>query len=693
MLELQFELDAPLAEVVANTFLAVRVGDVQKQSKLNGLRTFKFPDTEGKNCGHARIEVFQRVGHATVSLDTIATEGNSVNVPCQFPQGGKNLAFKLSSNGGKKIDQKICPIDAEKKSHARRRLDEAQNYLAEHHIEDSVAEVMREMIRKKPADPHVFMANELILRGFDASSGGKLPSLSQSKKATAPPGNSKDAFDNPTLRGSKQTVDAAADTRDDLDKVKPSSREKLAPIRSASTPASKVASQRRPFNEYYPAHFRSIGPAAFTSIHTSFAKGRPNAKPSVAPEDVGLVKSPLRNRFLPSVGSWFMRIPKQIQQPASSLMTLVAASQPLPPAEDDLRQTACQLSQMLSSAASDGSLANALASISSAPKDDFAQTVSQICQMLSSAAGDGSLETALTSISSAPARQTTYAQHPSVGTWLTWLEYPELPPPVVAVAPVEPVRSAASFTLLPSVGTWLSARPDADPSVSEEQLAVTDARQEDISVFRHKPSVGSWLSRTPAKVAKPWYYEEATGDNSDLVVKLQDMITDKDRELMALKAHLKMLGIELPNTQSQPQQQPKLQQPSLQQPSEQVSQPQQKSPAPREPGPAAALGLPFLLKPSVGSWYAKKRKVMYEPPPPPPPLPPPKPATRTWQQSASIGTWLAERVFDDDAPSILEKPHSELLGMSNHALIMEFRAELDRKEAALVELKKQSSIV
>lgn len=42
------------------------------------------------------------------------------------------------------------------------RLDAAQKYLAEHQLEEIIADAMREVIHEKPEDPYSFLSKEIM---------------------------------------------------------------------------------------------------------------------------------------------------------------------------------------------------------------------------------------------------------------------------------------------------------------------------------------------------------------------------------------------------------------------------------------------------------------------------------------------------------------------------------------------------
>mmetsp|Transcript_75927 Transcript_75927/g.213912 ORF Transcript_75927/g.213912 Transcript_75927/m.213912 type:complete len:140 (+) Transcript_75927:78-497(+) len=74
---MEVQVDA-FGDAPPDTFLALRIGDVQKQTRFSDSRTFKFPKGAPNGFNFGRVEVFKRIGHLTVRLDDL--EGGSKDV-------------------------------------------------------------------------------------------------------------------------------------------------------------------------------------------------------------------------------------------------------------------------------------------------------------------------------------------------------------------------------------------------------------------------------------------------------------------------------------------------------------------------------------------------------------------------------------------------------------------------------------
>ncbi|OLP89423.1 hypothetical protein AK812_SmicGene29135 [Symbiodinium microadriaticum] len=160
-----------------DTFVSMRIG-------FDTAKTYKFPKLEDAS-GLARIEVFQRVGHQTVSLGKLHHSEQSVEVPVNMPgmsflpmrlglHTGQAVASEVNTEPKIKKDTKVkTKLDAAQKCNDTSKAVMAANkmpltslqciqdienmicfcrYLAEHQLEEVIADAMREVIHEKPAE-------------------------------------------------------------------------------------------------------------------------------------------------------------------------------------------------------------------------------------------------------------------------------------------------------------------------------------------------------------------------------------------------------------------------------------------------------------------------------------------------------------------------------------------------------------
>lgn len=146
------ELDnaAPAKDV----YVSVRVGDVQKFSKLSSKRGYKFPPSVLGN-RYGRVELFRRVGTCSVAVDQSASKHV------------QQVAFpSVDGNTGTSIRVEVAPQEAAESSHEKKKgpnpkFASAREYLEKHQMELRLAEAMQALLRERPDDPGAFVAAAL----------------------------------------------------------------------------------------------------------------------------------------------------------------------------------------------------------------------------------------------------------------------------------------------------------------------------------------------------------------------------------------------------------------------------------------------------------------------------------------------------------------------------------------------------
>jgi len=164
--------DAPI-----DTFVSVRVGANQKQSRIAASRVIHFQDPGDGRGGYAKVEVFRRIGSASISFDNFEGKLQDAQIPC------KDLDFPLLNLSISADSTSVDPDYGEKRQvqkgkKVRQRLDEAQQYMKEHQLEDVISDSLRDVIREKPSDPHQYLCNQIMKRSI-------LPPITMEK--TLPP--------------------------------------------------------------------------------------------------------------------------------------------------------------------------------------------------------------------------------------------------------------------------------------------------------------------------------------------------------------------------------------------------------------------------------------------------------------------------------------------------------------------------
>eukprot|EP00931_Biecheleriopsis_adriatica_P064583 TRINITY_DN39343_c0_g1_i3.p1 TRINITY_DN39343_c0_g1~~TRINITY_DN39343_c0_g1_i3.p1 ORF type:complete len:485 (-),score=152.20 TRINITY_DN39343_c0_g1_i3:177-1586(-) len=288
------------AQPPSDLFISLRIGDMQKQSRFENARTFRFPETvEGKG-GFGRVELFKRVGHTTLGLDGFFNGGaQDLAVPVCFGDSYDQSSYDLriavtSKNPAEQQKAKV----SEKKTRAKARMDAAQKYLHEHRLEELLAETMRQVINDKPEDPRCYIAEKIM----------QMSSPGNAEKAVAPP---------PAVPNSVKVKEEEVTTS--------------APKAVAPPPAVPVSTKKKeapPFTDfgtYYTSHFAAL------PLDNLYAKFNSKAKASAPVKEKEASPAPpstsTSTHLLPSVGTWLQKAP--VNKASTGPAVVTAASQPV----------------------------------------------------------------------------------------------------------------------------------------------------------------------------------------------------------------------------------------------------------------------------------------------------------------------------------------------------------------------------
>jgi hypothetical protein len=534
---MEVKIEAVTGESVPeDTFISMRVGDVQKQSRFTTSRQYQFPDPGDSRGQFGRIEVFQRVGHKTLTFDGLEGAFQQIQVPCKFVSEAQNaLNLKVAA---KMIKAATAPDKhaVDKKSKARARLDAAQVYLAEHHIEELLADAMKEVIQAKPKDPYSFLSNQILKSAgsFAANGASMLPPIptkpqvgaerpttpTQERKSAAPP--SKDVC-RPGSRGEKlpplgknapmptQPPCTQAPTGVPLE-VKTTDAvlsPKSADIRALPSPAWQAMYARFPAMKQVKvspkgADFRALAKADWQPIHAKFPTAKHVETTATACTASQRVAESLAPPFRPYFSAHVVSTPTAF----SKLYARFARYQDAP------RPPVCELVWKVTAptgqtpAEEFGLLPSVGTWLQPLPVE---QSVKRF-QMMPSAGTwiqpllqpEEQSEKFVPTLAAVPAQvcqEKEFSQIPSVGTWLQQL------PPVQQ----KPSR------MLPSVGTWLQHRIDTAqitehftvsdqcvimPSAGTALQSVPVAMEQPVKSFGMMPSVGTWIQHVRQPVGK-----------------------------------------------------------------------------------------------------------------------------------------------------------------------------------------------
>lgn len=653
-------LDAP-----SDTFVSMRIGEVQKQSRFADSRTYRFPAPAKGQGNFGRIEVFKRIGHLTVKFDDMDGSAKDVTVPVDVP-GLKNLALSLSVKGGG--TETLPQLKANSTKRAKQRKDAAQRYLDDHNLEDTLADAMKELIHTKPRDPHAFLSNLILRRSRraqDPAAGAGLPALHGASSMPELPPASPSFGKQRSRPNTRDKLPALAGNRSTL---QPKALAPLAPLPTAvgsaqpqdfagyyrqnvvvsQAPAGfydkfgggKPQATLAQFSAYFSENFASLRPSDLQGLYSKFpAPPRVTFKTPVKQSTLNEWKGYFKENF---VGSRTTDVPGMFANFKKPPRVLFAAKRAT------LADFGAYWRQNFVSV-TPGSLEGLFSKFPAAPVVRFKASSGPAAywkQNFAALPPPRALQGLYQKFPGAAAAarpsdgESAFARTPSVGSWIARPAPKLWAPPAItteAEVPVPPLRGP-QFTRLPSVGTWLS-KPRSRPAVEAQPPAPAAAAK--VPDFVFKPSVGSWLAHRP-KAPSATTSPSASSSAHDL-----NAFRFKPSVGSWLQVQLKT-----------------------------------SAPAPASSGPGAASSAaparPWALNPSVGTWLQLA------------PAPQPEAA---WNLRPSVGTWLAPAPPADQQATVVrsvsERRPSEIETMSKEELFSTMKSEVVAKDQEIAELKKQ----
>jgi len=472
-------------------FVSVRVGDTQKLSRLAQSRVYRFPQATERHYG--KIEVFRRIGACNVDVDPAVEGLREVSIDCKdagFGSLGLKIAVDAEAAAKERPVEEAAAAEAHKKDKGTK-VKVAKEYLNKHGLEARLSQAMQAVLREKPENPVEFLAARLL--------GVEENTLSSLK-------------DGPT---------------------KPAAETRPAPAPAAQEVAAKPEQKPVPFKDYYPAHFKEIGPEALQAVHDKFPSQRPPAatksQKDTEQQDFDALKEHARHVLMEASESGALL--KALAETKEESAKQEPATRPPAQGEkqDDLRG---MLRDVLVQAAADGSLDTALVQAAQANQrsqqtEDLEQLRQVTKDLLLAAAASGDLTTALFQVRDG--ESVPHATKPSVGTWLMPLpasdelpkdgifglkdgacaaltkaaENGELKKALSGMKSSEGASDKAGVSvleppasLLPSVGTWLAARKPLTKKQAQPQSAVPESAPGATPDARYLPSVGTWMTST-----------------------------------------------------------------------------------------------------------------------------------------------------------------------------------------------------
>jgi len=165
MVELKF--DFPDGDRLSNeNYVAVRIGEAQKISRIGSSRVYKFPKAAVGNRRYGKLDFLKRVGSCTVCLDGEAAQGgNTYHVKIDNAEIDFKAKVVLADSDKPDKPAMLDESVPEKKGHDRPstgKVAAAKAYLEKHHLEVRISDAMQAVLRERPEDPAAFLAQRLL---------------------------------------------------------------------------------------------------------------------------------------------------------------------------------------------------------------------------------------------------------------------------------------------------------------------------------------------------------------------------------------------------------------------------------------------------------------------------------------------------------------------------------------------------
>lgn len=140
------------SQLQKDIYVAVRVGEVQKLSKISSSRAYKFKKDAIGERRFGKVDVFKRIGSGSIGIKPEQDGEQEIRIAVGADE---KIPFRV------RVGSAEADIDksAEKKSP---KVQEAKQYLLEHNLEMRLSEAMQAVLREKPKDPATFISDMLL---------------------------------------------------------------------------------------------------------------------------------------------------------------------------------------------------------------------------------------------------------------------------------------------------------------------------------------------------------------------------------------------------------------------------------------------------------------------------------------------------------------------------------------------------
>mmetsp|Transcript_43289 Transcript_43289/g.80587 ORF Transcript_43289/g.80587 Transcript_43289/m.80587 type:complete len:485 (-) Transcript_43289:94-1548(-) len=178
MVDLTLEALEFEAQLQKDIYVAVRVGEVQKLSKMAGSRAYKFTKNAIGERRFGKVDVFKRIGSASIGIKPDTDGEQEIKISCGPDTAAMPFRVKVGStdgDGDKAAAKNVSP-----------KVHEAKQYLLEHNLEMRLSEAMQAVLREKPKDPAGFISDMLLKNENQLTRVGPPPAPVAEKQAEAP---------------------------------------------------------------------------------------------------------------------------------------------------------------------------------------------------------------------------------------------------------------------------------------------------------------------------------------------------------------------------------------------------------------------------------------------------------------------------------------------------------------------------
>lgn len=148
------------AAAARDYYVAVRIGETHKVSRMCGAKEFRFQQDALRDKKFGKVEILKRVGSSRIRVqDVDSVDAQEVNVSCDGDGSDFRFCVAVNQIDDERPGQRTAKPPAKAKDEV---MLDAKNYLNEHNLEFRMADAVRAVLHERPANPGKFIAARLI---------------------------------------------------------------------------------------------------------------------------------------------------------------------------------------------------------------------------------------------------------------------------------------------------------------------------------------------------------------------------------------------------------------------------------------------------------------------------------------------------------------------------------------------------